>query len=152
MEMSDDIAERISEAHWRGEDSFGITLTNVHQHDACNHTVSGHVNVDGETLYFIVNIGNWNGFEVKEFGTIDEVGVYEAPEPTQFMFVPQNDYLKQDRPGMYKVYLKWKTQQWFIDKLNGYHYDRHFQPGCAIEKHYRDWAAKHGMKICAVER
>lgn len=150
--MPDEVAERIVDAHCKsgnttGKTIDGVKITDIHQHNACNHTLSGEVEIDGETLYFIVNSGDWNGFDVLQYGTVDEVGVYEPPKPSRFMFVPIDDNLKKNRSGMYRVYLKWTKEKWFIDKLNGYHYDRHFQPGCFIEKHYSDWAAQKGLKI-----
>jgi hypothetical protein len=146
MKMPDEIAERITESHWNGG-GYGVTFTDIYQHNACNHTLSGHIDYNGETLYFIVHNGDWNGFEVVSFGTVDDVGVYTPPEPTQFMFVPKDDSLKERFPEMYKVYQIWTKTKWFIEKLGNYHYDRHFQPGGCIENYYRAWADSKGLKI-----
>lgn len=148
MEMPDDVAERIVDAHWnKGGD--GIKFTNIHQFNACNHRLAGTIDIEGQTFGFVVHSGDWNGFQVEEYGPEDDVAIYNytPPEPTKFMFVPTNDNLEEDRPAMYKVYLIWKTQEWFKKKLAEYHYDRHFQPGGFIENHYRDWAATKGLKI-----
>jgi hypothetical protein len=140
--------ERITEAQCSGDGPrYGVHFSTIHQHDACNHTLHGYVTVDGEEMWFTVDSGNWNGFVVRAYGTIDEVSPYDPPKPTRFFLVPTNDNLETDRPGMYKVYLLWTKEKWFQEILSGYHYDRHFQPGGQIENHYRTRAASKGLKI-----
>lgn len=128
----------------------GVRFSTVHQLNACNHVLVGHVEHDGTEWHFIIEVGDWNGTLVRDFGTVDEVSTYEPPVPTRFTFVPSNDNLKMDHPEMYKVYLWWREQPWFTEQIQKYQYDRHFQPGGAIEKHYSDWAAAKGLKIVAL--
>lgn len=153
--MPDEIAERICDAHWnqRKAKDYGVSFIDIHQHNACNHTLTGIVEVSGERCGFVVESGDWNGFVVKEYGPAEEcsqVYSYEPPPETRFMFVPTDDNLQENRPGMYQVYLQWKKTKWFQEKLGGYHYDRHFQPGFAIENHYKKWALEKGLKIVAL--
>lgn len=146
MAVAEGLLERICDAHWNhGGD--GVTFRDIHQHNACNHTLSGSIEHEGETLHFIIDDGDWGGTVVREFGTVDDVGVYEPPKPQRYMFVPADDNLATKRPEMWKMYLWWTKQPWFTEQLGKYHYDRHFQPGCAIEDHYRKWAAERGLKI-----
>lgn len=147
--MPEDIAVRICDAHWNGGKGFGITFVYIDQHNACNHTLCGKVDFNGKEYGFIVDSGDWNGFVVREFCPVDESHIwdYTPSEPTKFTFVPKNDNLKTDNPGKYQVYLKWKTQQWFKETLQHYHYDRYFQPGVATESYYKEWADKKGLKI-----
>ena len=150
IEIPDEVAERICEAHWNHDEAhYGVKFHNIHQINACNHRLAGVIDVGGVSYGFIVRNGDIGGFEVEAYDEAENVPTYcyDAPEPTRFMFVPMDDGLKERLPSMYKVYEYWTTQKWFVEKLAAYHYDRHFQPGGYIENAYRDWAAKKGMKI-----
>lgn len=138
-----EILERICDAQWNNGKGEGINFSDIHQHNACNHTLSGSIEYQGEIFHFIINNGDWGGTEVIEFGTIDEVGVYYPPPQTMFDFVPKS---KED-PDFLKLYERWKKEEWFKKKLSSYHYDRHFQPGHKIEQHYKEWADKFRLKI-----
>ncbi len=148
-EPTDDLLQRISDAQWNGGKGAGITFRDIHQLDVCNHVLSGTILApDGLTYGFIIEMGNWVGCEVREWGLEEDVGTYTPPPPPEpFTFVPTNPMLWEDLPEMFKVYLWWRKQSWFKDKERAYAYDRHFQPGGYVENHYRDWAAKKGMVI-----
>jgi hypothetical protein len=147
-----EVMERICDAHWQGKNSSDktVTFSNVHTHNAANHTLSGTIEFKGVLYGFIIDNGDWAGTVVQEWGLAEEVGEYQAPEPAQYMFVPVDDNLKTKSPAMWGVYLSWKSSNWFKEKLAAYHYDRHFQPGVKVEDHYGSWAAKQGMKIVRV--
>ena len=150
---SDDDIERIIDAFCQGgtisnKGRDGVVFFDIYQHDAVNHTLSGTIDKDGLIHGFIIDNGNWGGTEIKSWGDPEDVGSYEPPLPPEpRTFIPTNPFLHEERPAMFKVYLHWRTQDWFIKKERGYNYDRHFQPGCAVETHYRDWAATKGMKV-----
>lgn len=155
-----ELLERICEAHCRmqkrldwngGTAGDGVKFSNIYKHDVCNYTLSGQIEFAGETYYFIIDNGNYDGTVVREFGGIDDVSIYKPPKPIQFMFVPEDDDLKEKRPSMYKVYQNWTKEKWFIEQLAKYHYDRYFQPGNAIETHYKKWVASKGMKIVTIK-
>jgi hypothetical protein len=146
-EPTDDVLERIVDAHWnRGGE--GVTFTDIYQHNALNHTLSGTIDVEGAVYGFIVESGDRNGTVVKAWGDPEEVGTYEHPPvPEPRTFIPKDLFLHVTRPWMFKVYLHWRRQPWFRDKERAYNYDRHFQPGCYVEDHYREWADKKGMQV-----
>ena len=52
---------------------------------------------------------------------------------------------------MWTVYLCWKKEEWFKEKVSAYNYDKHFSPGTKTENYYRDWASKKGLKIATNE-
>ena len=154
LDMPDDVAERITEAFWSrqngGEKRFDVRFIDIHQHNACNHTMTGIVVVDGIDYGFVMESGDWNGTVVKEYGPAEEcsqVYSYEPPPETRFKLVPKDDMLEQSNPAKYAIALKWIQQPHIQEKLQSYHYDRHFQPGCVIETHYKEWANKLGMKF-----
>lgn len=154
--VGDDVAtdwlERICDAFCQvcakghGE-AHGVRIRDIHQHNACNHTISGSFVHEREELYFIIDNGDWGGTVVKQFGTIDEVGVYEPPKPTRRTFVPADPLLEVLRPELYRVYLAWKKQPWFVEQVGKMNYDFHFAPGEVTRKHYTEWAAKRGLAI-----
>lgn len=128
-----------------------ITISSTHQHNACNHTHSGTVVIDGAEYGFVIESGDWNGTVVREWGPADDVGAYDPPPKTIFTFVPTNGTLKEDSTGMWKGYLAWRKMPWFQDKERGYNYDRYFAPGGKTEGYYREWATKKGLRIVSQE-
>lgn len=126
----------------------GVQFRDIYEHDVCNHTLSGTIEVQGQAYGFIIENGNWNGTVVRKWGEPDDVGIYDPPPPSEpFTFIPTDLCLHLDRPEMFKLYAWWRKQSWFIKKERDYAYDRYFQPGGFVENHYRDWAAKKGLKI-----
>ena len=147
LEPSEESLTRICEAHWYKSGS-GVKFIDIHQHDACNHTLSGTIDVGGVEYGFIIDNGNWAGTVVRAWGDPEDVGVYDpGPPPEMATFVPVDDSLSETSPGLFNVYLAWRKESWFVEKERGYNYDRHFAPGGKTESYYRDWAAKKGMKI-----
>lgn len=144
--------EELCNMEWsRDTKSPRIRISSSHQHNACNYTHSGTVTIDGVEYGFIIDNGDWNGTVVREWGLADDVGSYEPPRPTIYTFVPTDDALKDDKPGLWLVYLHWREQPWFQEKERGYNYDRHFAPGGKTETYYHEWAASKGMKIASSE-
>lgn len=141
-----EVMERIAEAMWNREGK-GIHFSDIHQINACNHIASGRIEHEGECFGFIIESGDINGTVIHDWGHEDDVGVYQPEPPTIYTFIPADDELKTKRPELYKVFLKWREQQWFKDKEHGYNYDRHFAPGGKTESYYRSWAASKGLKI-----
>lgn len=144
-----DTLERICDAMWnkKYQADYGVKFSDIHQHNACNHTATGEIEIQGKKFGFIIDNGDWGGTVIREWGEPGEIGIYEPPKPTIYTFVPENDDLKTEKPHIYRVYLLWRKQGWFKEKEKGYNYDKHFQPGCKTESHYRDWAKSKGMKI-----
>lgn len=126
-----------------------IYISDVHQHNACNHTVTGILNHDGKEFCFIIESGDWNGTVVRHFG--EELRHFEPPPPPIYDMVPINPNLEKERPEMYRVYLAWKKLDWFQELLRNYAYDRHFQPGVKIEGYYKNKALEKGLRIVRVD-
>jgi hypothetical protein len=146
-EPTDEALERICDAHWNGGGD-GVRFLDIHQHDACNHTLSGVIEIDGVEHGFIIENGNRNGTEVRAWGDPEDVGTYTPPPPPEpLTFIPKDDALFATRPQMFAVYVYWRKQPWFAEKERAYAYDRHFQPGGFVENHYREWADKRGLKV-----
>jgi hypothetical protein len=143
-DVGSDVLERISEAAWSPKDAaiHGVTILDIHTHNACNHTYSGRITHDGIEWGFVIDSGDWNGTQVREWGHAENVRSYDPPKPTRYDFVPIDP-----TPKALLIHAEWKKTEWFQEKLRGYHYDRHFQPGIQVETHYRNWAAEKGMKI-----
>lgn len=151
IDMPDEVCERICNAHWNKDKAidYGVRFIDIHQHNACNHTLTGIVTVNGENYGFVVESGDRNGFVVIEYAPAEEcskVYSYEPPPETRFKLVPENeDELKAYAPEKLAIAMKWIQQPHIQEKLRNYHYDRHFQPGCVIETYYKDWAK--GLKL-----
>ena len=150
-DLAEDICERIGEAiigHYQEYEVDGVRVSDVHQHDACNHTASGEIDVeiDGEirTFGFIARSGNWAGFEMQEWGDVDDVGTYEPPEPDPMVAVPQYGAHK----GIWARWDHMRRQPWYQDMVRGYNYDRHVSPGGKTRQHYEAQARKHGLRWC----
>jgi hypothetical protein len=128
-----------------------IKLTEVHRHDAVNYTISGTVLWDGVEYGFILNDGNWNGTDMQKWGLAEDVEPYVPEPPTIYTMVPTTDNLfYAGNLGYVKfgqLYLKWRTEEWFMDLVRGYNYDRHFSPGIVTETHFKEKAAKKGLKF-----
>lgn len=127
--------ERICEAHYSGgESGGGIIFAGRHQHDACNYTLSGSVEVDGISYGFVIDDGNWAGTEVREWGLEEDVATYVPPEPDAPTFIPRAANLGVVGRELYKA---WLSADWFkaaVGKLHEAAYDRFVQPGCRRSK------------------
>jgi hypothetical protein len=142
---TDDMLTRIADAQW-GEKNNGVVFHDIHRHNACNHTLSGTI-TEGEIEYgFIIHSGDWGGTVVEEWGLSEDVGSYRPEWIEPATFVPSNSFLIDENPTMFKVYGLWRKEEWFKEMVRSYNYDRHFQPGCKTEAHYREKAAKRGLK------
>ena len=154
---SDEIVENLLQMICEGESMelddlpIKVDIFHTHQLDAVNHVHSGEAAVSGETWAFVVESGNRSGCVVEEWCHPDDAEGYNPPPPTIYTFVPDDDFLEQTRPVMYKVYLAWRELDWFKEKERNYNYDKHFAPGWKTEKYYRDWAESRAMKIAVRE-
>ncbi len=147
---TNEILERICDAHWNGKGE-GIVFTDIYQHNSCNHTLSGNIDVDGIEYGFVIDNGDMDGTQVREWGLAEDVGTFKHPEPQKredrVTFIPINHISKSNDAFEYKKYMITRETPAFIEKENAYHYDRHFQPGCFVENHYKKWAAEHGFRL-----
>lgn len=144
--------ERICDAQWSNPGLYktvdGVTFLDIQQHNACNHTLSGTIDIDGVEHGFIIDNGDWAGTVVRAWGDPEDVGTAPEPEPPEpLTFLPNDRSMFWTRPNMWKVYVFWRKEPWFRDMERGYNYDHHFQPSRYIEGHYREKAAKRGLRI-----
>lgn len=145
QEPTDNALERICDAHWN-KSGEGVKFLDIHQHNACNHTLSGTIDVDGVVYGFIIESGDRNGTVVRAWGDPEDVGTYDpGPPPELRTFIPRDPKMHDVNSTNFQLYLLWRKEQWFKEKERAYNYDRHFQPGRLIEGHYRGWAEKKGM-------
>lgn len=147
-EPPDSVLERICDAFYElcgyTGSSDGVTLLDVHQHNAVNHTLSGTVDVDGTIYGFIVENGDWNGTVVRRWGDPEDVSVYQPEPPGEpLTFVPDWNA----SPSTIAAWHTLRRTAAFTEKVGAYAYDRHFAPGGATEKHYRAWAAERGLVV-----
>lgn len=150
--LAEDILTRVCEAHWSVDHKrYGVEFRDIHQHDACNHTLSGTIDVGGVEYGFIIDNGNWAGTVVREWGLADDVGTYDPPKPIIYTLVPKNPLLRFDAPGLWSVYLAWRGEKWFEEIVRGYNYDRHFAPGGKTEGYWKAKADQRGLKIAPTE-
>lgn len=151
-DAAEDVLTRICEAQWCGDWArFGIEIRDIHQWNACNHTISGEIEVKGVQYGFIVDNGDWAGTVVQEWGLADDVGTFDPPEPTIYTLIPKNPLLRFDSPGLWSVYLAWRGQSWFEEIVRGYNYDRHFAPGGKTESYWSAKADQRGLKLAPTE-
>jgi hypothetical protein len=147
-QRAESLLSRICEAHYAGnEKEEGIVFDCRHQHNACNYTLNGSVKDGNQEFRFTIDDGNWNGTVVREWGTDENVGLYQPPPPPVYDMVPIDESLEQSRPHMWKVYLAWKKEKWFQEMLRSYAYDSHFAPGLKTEQYWRGKAKEKGLKI-----
>ncbi len=149
---ADEIGERISEAFYflRAERGTvdNVTLLDVHQHDVLNHTLTGTIEVEGQTYGFICEIGNWAGFRMMEWGDHEDIGYYKPPVVEPFTLIPDWASWPEESYGFrVQTYARFIRRPDIIEKLGEYAYDRHFQPGGKVEGYYREWAAKMGATL-----
>lgn len=146
LEPTSEILDRISDAHWGGCKGEGITMS-AYQHNACNHTLSGEIDVDGKRYSFVIDSGDRNGTVVREWCAPEDSQGFQEPEPPEpYTFVPADPLLLKNRPAMFRVYAQWRKASWFKDMERGYNYDRHFAPGTKTESHYVEKASARGLR------
>lgn len=148
-EPNEEMLERICDAFCNRNTEHadpGVKFHNIHEFDVINHRFDGSIDHEGHTYGFVIQNGNWGGTEVLEWSDDPEdvaMGEIERPEP--MTLVPSNPHLAMENPGLFAVYCQWRRETWFQDKVRGLNYDRHFAPGEATNRHYRDEAAKKGL-------
>lgn len=154
-DLATQILEGMCDAAWRGEDSFKVTYIDAdidcsvssEMINASNHILSGSIYLDDDEWCYSVESGDNNGTVIHEWCREEDYQQYDVPPPVQAILVPQDDFLKQERPEMYKVYLAWKKLDWFTEMQRSYNYDRMFAPGLKTEGYWKAKAAEKGLKF-----
>lgn len=130
-----------------------VHLTDVHRHDAINHVLSGTVDVGNEVYGFVVESGNNRGTVVLQWGLEDDIQPYVPDAPVSYTFTVKNIELKnpEQKAVILNKYNILKETPDFKEKVRAYNYDRHFAPGVVTDKHYTEWADKHGLVITPID-
>lgn len=151
------VMTEICEAAIDGRGQHGrVYITNVDHMDVINLCASGSIEIDGTEFWFIVENGNWNGTVLRGW---EEAGQqkFEHHTPTQWALVPRND-LVGDAIALGRgpfLVAKWDAMLARADVASipsKYAYDRHFQPGGKVERHWKDAAAKYGFVLTDQEQ
>lgn len=133
-----------------------ITMLEIDRLDACNYRSSGILDWKGREYSFIVQDGNWNGTVLEGW---EEAGVqeFEYHQPTVWALQPRRDLISDaivHGKGPFLL-MKWdailKNRPEVAAIPGKYAYDRHFQPGGFVERHWTDAAAKHQFEIVTNE-
>ena len=152
----DDVMLMIAEAASGWSDHDCITILDWDRMDAINVRASGILDWEGREFWFIVRDGNWDGTALEAW---EETGVqkFEYHEPTVWALQPRRDLISDaivDGKGPFLL-IKWdailKNRPEVAAIPGKYAYDRHFQPGGLVEKHWKDAAAKHHFDIVTKE-
>lgn len=145
-EPTEEILERIVDAHWSGGKGDGITFRDIHQINSCNHVLSGTVIDTGIEYGFIIEMGDIVGTDIKEWGLAEDVGYYKPPKVNLKTFIPLDPFLETTDPFKYSNYLRMRESKEFKEMEQKYNYDAYFQPGGFVEEHYTKWANTRGLK------
>lgn len=146
----------IAEAANGWNDHDCITILDRDRMDAINVRASGILDWEGREYSFIVRDGNWDGTVLEAW---EEAGVqkFEYHQPTVYALQPRRDLIGDAIvSGKGPLLLaKWDAILKFRSDVaaipNKYAYDRHFQPGGFVEKHWKDRAAEHHFEIVTKE-
>lgn len=138
---TDEILDRICDAHWNNGEGEGVTFYEVYTRNACNHTLYGEVEADGERYTFVVESGDINGTVVHKWGLPEEVQPYTPEQPERITFVPLENNFQ-----LRAVYHKVRETPWFKELEQSYNYDRFFAPGLKTELYYKARAAERGLR------
>lgn len=148
--LHDDILTQICEAlHYPDDTSKNVC---VYEHDRINATNvrgKGTVTIDDEEYEFIAESGDNNGFR---FESWNDDRTFERHKPTVWTLAPSSELIANADTDVKKKALldSWDRlmDRSEISKIaSDYTYDRHFQPGTVIERHYRAKASNINMQL-----
>lgn len=128
----------------------GVEVYDIYSSDVCNHTISG--TIDG-VHQFVVESGNHRGTCVLEWGPIGSISKWHPPEPDPLtlLFRPALFDLGTDLENrircLWKIYLNWRSQEWFKVAVAALNYDTRYSPGLVIHRHYQRLATSKGLVI-----
>lgn len=155
-DMWDDVLTRMSEA--AHDDRYAdkdISIINRDWINACNVRVSGTIQIGDTEHWFILESGDRAGTVIRAWDNAGDQK-FEYHEPTRWALAPKpatidNAILAGKGPFLIMKWDAIAARPDASDLVRSYAYDRHFQPGGQIEKHYRDKADKLGFQIITEE-
>lgn len=149
----EDVMTMLAEAA-QGTEHECVTILDSDRLDAINVRVHGIIEIEGNEHSFQLEDGNWNGTVLLAW---DEDKPFEHHKPIRWALQPRQDLIDdalQTGRGEFLVF-KWDAILANRPKVAAipakYSYDRHFQPGGAVEKHWQEAAAKHQFVIVTEE-
>jgi hypothetical protein len=159
-EAFEKVCETISEMMWSRQTSDGqegedgaVYIADQQMVDACNHIATASFWLRGTEYSFEVANGNNAGFVFYKLSADAPIPTIEIRR-TEWDVAPAEFPLLEDKQQAERFIWKWRLFRKRADvrqMLGAYAYDRMFQPGTKIEGHYRDKAAKLGMRITSKE-
>jgi hypothetical protein len=151
--LQDDALQAMAEATGGYGSPVNVTILDRDQLDAINFRAGGIIEIEGREFTFQFEDGNWNGSVLLAW---ESDRPFERHEPTRWAIQPKQhlvwDAINAGR-GPFLI-AKWDIMigRPEIAKIVGnYAYDRFFQPGGQIEKHYHALADKHHFEIVSQE-
>jgi hypothetical protein len=152
----EDVMLMIAEAASGWGEHDCITILDRDRIDAINVRANGILDFEGREFCFIVRDGNWDGTVLEAW---EETGVqeFEYHKPTQYALQPKRHLISDAIAAGKGPFLLWKWETMLNNKKElaeipgKYAYDRHFQPGGFVERHWKDAAAKHHFEIVTQE-
>ena len=152
-DQQEDVLTAIAEAAQGCGNDDRITILEVDRIDAINVRAQGIIEIDDVEHVFIVEDGNWNGTVLHSW---DDDAEFKPAQRSTWALAPRNDLVGgalASGDGKFLI-RKWDAllKRPEVSEIPGkYTYDRMMQPGCVIEKHYREAAAKHGFVIVTAD-
>ena len=147
MEILQEICEAFYSTGYEGGSVGRVYVGDYTPLNAINKVVRGSIDIDGVVWEWLIQDGDWNGTEVREWGLEEEgnVGYYEPPPKPKMILVNTVDKFSEPR--------RWDEAEKFSKSSEGdelmrkYAYDKFVQPGGYIEGYWRKQAENHGVRI-----
>ena len=151
--LRDDAMQMMAEATGGYGSHESVTILDRDQLDAINFRASGIIRIEGEEYTFQMEDGNRNGTDLLAWQSDRQ---FEYHQPTRWAVQPRRDIIYRhisEGKGPFLL-AKWGAvakNRDMADLIRKYSYDRFFQPGGLVERHYRELADKHGFEIVTQE-
>lgn len=152
--MHEDVMTMLAEAAHDDDAHDCVTILDRDRRDVINVRVGGIIEIEGREFSFQLEDGNWNGTVLLEW---ESGKPFEYSQPARWALQPVRrlvDEAVMAGKGPFLI-IKWdamlKNRPELAELPGKYAYDRFFQPGGLIEKHYRDIAAAHHFEIVSEE-
>lgn len=153
-EMWEDVMLMMTEAAHCDKAHENVTILERDWYDAINVQVSGIIKINDEEYSFQLASGNRNGTELLDW---NGNRTFVPHVPTRYALQPKRqlvlDAIEKEN-GPFLV-VKWdamlKNHRKIAEIPDKYTYDKRFQPGTLIERHYQAEAAKHHFEIVTEE-
>lgn len=134
----EELINRILDVAYGHNSDPDISMIIVEKHNILNITCHGTININGTTYEFLIDDGNWNGTEIRKWGT--DAIEYHPPKTEPSTFAPTGNL---DFDSLRK-YVALRQTDKFRSMESGFNYDRYFNGN--LQPYYK-WAAMMGLAI-----